>query len=160
MLEADSCGVHPYSRLKSREKLFKEGQTEPFYSWRLTRVAAAPCSPLERCSIQLSSLSLLTLWPVEIIGSLYSWLGWDEASCQVRGICKGVKSLKLCQLFINGRRFTQCCQNLRASVSLRASVPSCVTVRNVSSIAYFMNNFLLSFKWKISKTQDGKFSGC
>lgn len=113
--------------------------------------------PVLHCSILQSRGSLLTLRPAEIIRSFYSCLGCKEASCQVRGICKGEKSLKLCQLFINVRQFTECCQNLRASVSLRGSVPSCVTVRNLSNIAYFMNNFLLSFHWNISNAKDGEF---
>ena len=68
-LEADSPRVHPCLRLKRRENIFKKDQTEPFYSGRLLRVATAPCFPPECCSIQLSSLSLPTLRPAEVIGS-------------------------------------------------------------------------------------------
>lgn len=99
-----------------------------------------PLLPPACCSIQLFGLSLLTLQPAEIIQRFcYSWLGCDEASCQVRGICKGAESWKLCQLFIHGRQLAECCQNVRASVSLQASVPPCATIRNVSISACFMN---------------------
>lgn len=156
VLEADFHGVYLCPRLKCREKLLKTRLNSLLTeaSWRGCCSLLSP----ECCSIQISILSLLTFWPAEIIMNFYSWLGWDEASCQAKSICKGVKSWKLCQLFINGRQFTECCQNLRASVSLQASVPSCATVRNMSNNAYFMSNLFLSFNWKISKTQDGEFS--